>query len=111
MPACTAYWPAGSTVRIRVANRYNTYDFGGSKSVILTTNSWVGGRNNFLGALWITIGGLSLLVALAFFLAYNAGVLQSVQLAALLWCIIPRPVACLQPVQLIRLALAHLWVY
>ncbi|GAB4818473.1 hypothetical protein N2152v2_005519 [Parachlorella kessleri] len=71
--------PAGSTVRIRVANRYNTYDFGGSKSIILTTNSWVGGRNNFLGALWITIGGLSLLVALAFFLAYNAGLVQKRQ--------------------------------
>ena len=79
----SCFLPAGSTVRIRVANRYNTYDFGGSKSVILTTNSWVGGRNNFLGALWITIGGLSLLVALAFFLAYNAGVLQR------LLCLVP----------------------
>ena len=64
---------AGSTVRVAVSNRYNMYAFGGSKSVILTTNSWMGGRNNFLGAAYITVGGLCLLAALAFFLAYNAG--------------------------------------
>lgn len=56
-----------------IQNRYNTYEYGGSKSVLLTTNSWVGGRNNFLGAAYITVGGLCFLTALAFFLAYNAG--------------------------------------
>lgn len=65
--------PAGSNVTVTIQNRYNTYEFGGSKSVLLTTNSWVGGRNNFLGAAYITVGGLCFLTALAFFLAYNAG--------------------------------------
>lgn len=44
-----------------------------SPAVILSTNSWVGGRNNFLGACYITVGGLCLLVALFFFLGYDLG--------------------------------------
>lgn len=68
--------PAGSTVTVTVANRYNTYGFGSSKSVILTTNSWVGGKNNTLGIVYIVVGGLSFSVALAFFLAYNAGLVR-----------------------------------
>ncbi|KAL4549248.1 hypothetical protein Ndes2526B_g04279 [Nannochloris sp. 'desiccata'] len=39
--------PEGSSVQLTVSNKYNTYSFGGSKRVILSTNSWVGGRNMF----------------------------------------------------------------
>ena len=34
---------------ITIDNRYNTYQFGGKKYVVLSENSWVGGKNNFLG--------------------------------------------------------------
>lgn len=66
---------AGTNLTIAVTNRYNTYEFNGAKTIILSTNSWVGGRNNFLGACYITVGGLCLLVALFFFLGYDLGLI------------------------------------
>lgn len=67
--------PEGTTLTITINNRYNTYDFGGPKSIIISTNSWVGGRNNFLGACYIAVGGLCLLAALFFFVGYDLGVI------------------------------------
>jgi hypothetical protein len=42
-------------------------------AVIISTNSWVGGRNNFLGACYLAVGGLCLLAALVFFVGYDLG--------------------------------------
>eukprot|EP00887_Chlorella_sp_A99_P001274 scaffold14.g1274.t1 len=69
----SATLPAGSTLTLRVENRYNTYGFSGDKAVIVTTNSWVGGKNSFLGAFYLALGGACLAVALFFFLAYDLG--------------------------------------
>lgn len=65
----------GSVVQLTVANRYNTYAFGGSKRVILTTNSWVGGRNIVLPGIYIACGGLCFLAALGFFIGYDLGLI------------------------------------
>ena len=64
---------AGTTVTLNVANRYNTYGFGGSKRVILTTNSWVGGRNLVLPGLYLAVAGVCYLLALIFVLGYDVG--------------------------------------
>lgn len=61
--------PADVPVRFSVRNKYNTYGFGGKKYLVLTENSWVGGKNDFLGILFIVLGGLAFLIAISFFVA------------------------------------------
>ncbi|XP_047092955.1 ALA-interacting subunit 5-like [Lolium rigidum] len=57
---------ANDTITVVIQNNYNTYSIGGSKSVVLSTASWIGGRNNFIGIAYLTIGGLCLSLALGF---------------------------------------------
>ncbi|DBB12141.1 hypothetical protein WJX82_010754 [Trebouxia sp. C0006] len=63
--------PAGTTIYATVNNRYNTYNFGGRKLIVLSTHSWVGGHNNALGGIMLTIGGLAFLTAIIFFCSYH----------------------------------------
>ena len=63
---------AGDVVGVRVLNQFNTYGFGGTKSVVLSTNSWLGNKNYFLGAVYIAMGGIFVVVGVVFQLAYWA---------------------------------------
>lgn len=65
--------PEGSSVQLTVFNKYNTYAFGGSKRVIITTNSWVGGRNMVLPIIYLIMAGLCYFGALFFFVGYDLG--------------------------------------
>ncbi|XP_072963934.1 ALA-interacting subunit 3-like isoform X1 [Typha angustifolia] len=61
---------ANEEITVVIENNYNTYSFGGTKKLVLSTATWIGGKNNFLGLAYLTIGGLCLFLALGFITLY-----------------------------------------
>jgi hypothetical protein len=53
-----------------IQNNYNTYSFGGSKALFLSTTSWIGGKSNFIGIAYLTIGGLCIFLGAVFVILY-----------------------------------------
>lgn len=61
---------ANDEIDILIENNYNTYEFGGKKRMVLSTTTWIGGKNPFIGMAYLFIGGISLLCAIGFILLY-----------------------------------------
>ncbi|PNX93186.1 ala-interacting subunit 1-like protein, partial [Trifolium pratense] len=61
---------ANNEIEIVIQNNYNTYEFGGKKNLVLSTTTWIGGKNPFLGMAYLVVGGLSLFCAIGFILLY-----------------------------------------
>ncbi|XP_068656076.1 putative ALA-interacting subunit 2 isoform X1 [Aristolochia californica] len=61
---------ANDYIAVNLANNYNTYSFGGKKKVVLSTSTWLGGKNNFLGVAYIAVGSLCIVVAFVFVLLH-----------------------------------------
>eukprot|EP01054_Gregarina_sp_Poly1_P005910 Gregarina_sp_Poly_1__5909@NODE_310_length_9629_cov_213_427526_g267_i0_p4_GENE_NODE_310_length_9629_cov_213_427526_g267_i0NODE_310_length_9629_cov_213_427526_g267_i0_p4_ORF_typecomplete_len340_score29_78CDC50/PF03381_15/2_2e71DUF872/PF05915_12/66DUF872/PF05915_12/1_6DUF3592/PF12158_8/4_6e02DUF3592/PF12158_8/2_5e03DUF3592/PF12158_8/3_3e02DUF3592/PF12158_8/19Saf_2TM/PF18303_1/2_1e02Saf_2TM/PF18303_1/2_7DUF3188/PF11384_8/62DUF3188/PF11384_8/7_6DUF1700/PF08006_11/18DUF1700/PF08006_11/14DUF4199/PF1385 len=51
-------------VRVEVHNRYPVDYFGGTKMFVLSTTTWMGGKNPFLGVIFVTLGTLLFIVGL-----------------------------------------------
>ncbi|CAL5411715.1 unnamed protein product [Camellia sinensis] len=57
-------------VVVNLLNNYNTYSFGGKKKLVLSTSSWLGGKNHFLGMAYLSVGSSSILISLVFLLLH-----------------------------------------
>lgn len=60
----------GEVIDVLLKNNYNTYSFNGKKKLVLSTTSWLGGKNNFIGIAYLTVGGLCFLLVMAFSVIY-----------------------------------------
>jgi hypothetical protein len=54
------------TYSFTIFQRFDVRTFGGKKSIILTTNNWLGGQNYWLGGLYLAVGCVCSVVGLAF---------------------------------------------
>ncbi|XP_075480042.1 ALA-interacting subunit 3-like [Primulina tabacum] len=61
---------ANDKITVVIQNNYNTYSFDGKKNLVISTTTWIGGKNDFLGKIYITVGGICLFLAIAFILVY-----------------------------------------
>ncbi|XP_077246981.1 ALA-interacting subunit 1-like [Tasmannia lanceolata] len=63
---------ANTEITVIIENNYNMYSFGGKKKLVLSTTSWIGGKNDFLGIAYLSVGGLCLFLAIVFTVLYVA---------------------------------------
>ncbi|KAH7856826.1 hypothetical protein Vadar_005923 [Vaccinium darrowii] len=61
---------ANQKITVVIQNNYNTYSFGGDKKLVLSTTTWIGGKNDYIGLAFLTVGGLSFSLAIIFNLLY-----------------------------------------
>jgi hypothetical protein len=52
-----------------IVQNYPVTQFGGRKKIVLSTASWIGGKNLFLAICYLVVGGLCLLLAFGFLVA------------------------------------------
>jgi hypothetical protein len=62
--------PAGNYV-MQVTELYDATQYDGTKSFALSTVSWIGGKNTFLGVAYIVVGVVALVAAVVFFVVYK----------------------------------------
>jgi len=57
-------------ITVVIQNHYNTYSFEGKKTLVLSTTTWIGGKNEFIGVAYLCVGGLCLFLAMSFLVLY-----------------------------------------
>jgi hypothetical protein len=57
---------APGTYSLTIFQRFDVRSFNGKKSIILTTNNWLGGQNYWLGGLYLAVGCVCTVVGIAF---------------------------------------------
>jgi len=58
--------PLVGDVTVHIQNNFPVQQFGGKKYVVLSTTSWLGGKNPFLGYAYMVVGSVCILLAIIF---------------------------------------------
>lgn len=61
---------ADDVIVVHLENNYSTYSFGGKKKLVLSTLSWLGGKNDFLGVANLFVGAFCILISIIFLLLH-----------------------------------------
>jgi hypothetical protein len=61
---------AKDVIQVTLDNNYNTYSFDGKKKLVLSTTTWLGGKNDFIGIAYLTVGGICFFLAMCFTVVY-----------------------------------------
>jgi len=59
------------TYTVRVTSYYPVSSFGGKKHVVLSTTTWIGGKNPFLGYAYIVVGAICFVLGIVFGLKHK----------------------------------------
>jgi len=59
------------TYTVRVNSYYPVSSFGGKKHVVLSTTTWIGGKNPFLGYAYIVVGAICFVLGIVFGLKHK----------------------------------------
>jgi len=62
---------AGDKITITYNNVFPVQTFGGTKSIVLSTTSALGGKNDFLGYAYISVGVVCLVLAIGFLVKHR----------------------------------------
>jgi len=69
MPDITLH--KGQIFSVNVTNVFPVSSFSGEKAIVLSTTSWIGGKNDFLGAAYIVVGSICWFLAIVFYIKHR----------------------------------------
>lgn len=75
----------GRKLQFTINNNFDSESFKGSKKLVLSTTSWLGGKNPFLGYAYMVVGAVCLLLAALFFIKQKTSPRDLGDTAYLVW--------------------------